>query len=132
MGANHNPILIVGGGLGGLSAALALGQKRFAVRVLEQAPEIEPIGYGIQLGPNVFPMLERLGLMDAVLATRSFERLRVARRRGRLEIERVPTGPERSAGSNIPTSSFTGSICTASCSTPAARCRASSSHPRPR
>ena len=55
MGANHNPILIDGGGLGGLSAALALGQKRFAVRVLEQAPEIEPIGYGIQLGPNVFP-----------------------------------------------------------------------------
>jgi 2-polyprenyl-6-methoxyphenol hydroxylase-like FAD-dependent oxidoreductase len=62
------PILVVGGGLGGLAAALALGRKGHRVRVLEQAPEFGAIGYGIQLGPNIFPMFDRLGVADAVLA----------------------------------------------------------------
>jgi len=62
-----NPILIAGGGLGGLSAALALGRRGRRVRVLEATPELGAIGYGIQLGPNVFPMFERLGITQAVL-----------------------------------------------------------------
>src|SRR5258708_26282148 len=62
-----DPILIVGGGLGGLSAALALGRSGWRVRVLEEAPQFGAIGYGIQLGPNVFPMFERLGVSAAVL-----------------------------------------------------------------
>src|SRR5215813_4983785 len=66
--ANGLPILIAGGGIGGLAAAHALARKGFAVRVLEQAPEFREIGAGIQLGPNVFRALERLGLKDAVLA----------------------------------------------------------------
>jgi salicylate hydroxylase len=66
------PILIVGGGLGGLTTALALGQKGWPVHVLEQAPEIEPIGFGIQLGPNVFTMLERLGVAEAVQSVSHF------------------------------------------------------------
>ena len=65
--AQAQPILISGGGLGGLTAALALGRKGHAVRVLEQAKEFAPIGYGIQLGPNVFPMFERIGITDAVM-----------------------------------------------------------------
>ena len=60
-------ILIVGGGIGGLTAALALAQCGYRVRVLEATPEFGAIGYGIQLGPNVFHMFERLGLSDAVL-----------------------------------------------------------------
>ena len=60
-------ILIVGGGIGGLTAALALAQRGYKVRVLEAAPEFGAIGYGIQLGPNVFHMFERLGLSEAVL-----------------------------------------------------------------
>lgn len=48
--------------------ALALARKGFAVKLLEQAPEFGVIGYGIQLGPNVFPMFDRLGVSDAVLA----------------------------------------------------------------
>jgi salicylate hydroxylase len=63
-----DPILVVGGGLGGAAAALALGRTGFPVRVLEQAPELGVIGYGIQLGPNVFPMFDRLGVREAVLA----------------------------------------------------------------
>ena len=66
MGAN-DPIIVVGGGLGGLSAALALARRGFAVRVLEGAPEFGAIGFGIQFGPNVFHALDRIGLSDAVL-----------------------------------------------------------------
>jgi len=62
------PILVGGGGIGGLAAAHALARKGFAVRVLEQAPELREIGAGIQLGPNIFNALEKLGLKDAVLA----------------------------------------------------------------
>ena len=64
-------IVIAGGGLVGLSAALAFAQSGWNVLVLEQAPEFGAIGYGIQLGPNVFPMFERLGLKDGVLAQSS-------------------------------------------------------------
>ena len=65
---SDDAILIAGGGLGGLAAALALGRQGRRVRVLEQTAEFGAIGYGIQLGPNVFPMFERLGIVDAVLA----------------------------------------------------------------
>src|SRR5262249_17416925 len=68
MARQKRPILVVGGGIGGLSTAPALGRRRWRVRVLEQTPELGAIGYGIQLGPNVFPMFDRLGLRDAVLA----------------------------------------------------------------
>jgi 3-hydroxybenzoate 6-monooxygenase len=61
-------ILVVGGGLGGAALALALARKGFRIGLLEQAPEFGVIGYGIQLGPNVFPMFDRLGISDAVLA----------------------------------------------------------------
>jgi 3-hydroxybenzoate 6-monooxygenase len=95
MDPKDHPILIVGGGLGGLTAALALGHRGWRVQVLEQAPEIEPIGYGIQLGPNVFHMLERLGLVDAVLAQSHFPSACVwLDAEDGCEIERVPTGAE--------------------------------------
>src|SRR5215469_16223030 len=64
----HEPILIVGGGLGGLTTALALAHRGLAARVLEGAPEFGAIGYGIQFGPNVFHVFDRLDLMEPVLA----------------------------------------------------------------
>jgi salicylate hydroxylase len=63
-----DPIVVIGGGLGGAAVALALARKGFPVRLMEQAPEFGVIGYGIQLGPNVFPMFDRLGVSEAVLA----------------------------------------------------------------
>ena len=60
------PILIVGGGLGGLTAALALSRHGYHVCLIEQAREFKEIGAGIQLGPNVFKMFDRLGLVDQV------------------------------------------------------------------
>lgn len=65
-GQAPQPILIAGGGIGGLGAALALARKGRPVHVLEQAPEFREVGAGIQLGPNVFGMFERLGLTEAV------------------------------------------------------------------
>lgn len=59
-------ILIAGGGIGGLAAALALAQKGRRVRVLEKAAEFGEIGYGIQMGPNVARMLERLGVLKSL------------------------------------------------------------------
>jgi 2-polyprenyl-6-methoxyphenol hydroxylase-like FAD-dependent oxidoreductase len=61
------PIVIVGGGIGGLTTALALGRGGRRVRILEQTPEFGAIGYGIQLGPNVVPMFDSLGVTAAVL-----------------------------------------------------------------
>jgi len=62
------PFIIAGGGIGGLATAYALAHKGFPVRVLEQAPEFREVGAGIQLGPNIFRVLDRIGLKDAVLA----------------------------------------------------------------
>ena len=67
-GHRDRPILIAGGGIGGLAAAYALARKGFPVRVLEQAPEFKELGAGIQLGPNIFKAVEKLGLKDALLA----------------------------------------------------------------
>jgi 2-polyprenyl-6-methoxyphenol hydroxylase-like FAD-dependent oxidoreductase len=66
--SKSDPILIVGGGLGGLTTALALAQHGRTVRVLEGAPEFGAIGYGIQFGPNVFHVLDRIGVGEQVEA----------------------------------------------------------------
>lgn len=60
--ANDHPILIAGGGIGGLAAALGLAQKGFRSLVLERAPELGEIGAGIQLGPNAFHAFDFLGI----------------------------------------------------------------------
>lgn len=65
-------ILIAGGGIGGLAAALALARKGRRVRVLEKAAEFGEIGYGIQMGPNVSRMLERLGVLQSLEASSFF------------------------------------------------------------
>jgi 3-hydroxybenzoate 6-monooxygenase len=65
---SQQPILIAGGGIGGLAAAYALARKGFPVRVLEQASEFKELGAGIQLGPNIFKAVDKLGLKDALLA----------------------------------------------------------------
>jgi len=58
------PVLVAGGGIGGLAAALALTRRGFTVKVLEQAPRLGEIGAGIQLGPNAFAAFDALGIGD--------------------------------------------------------------------
>src|SRR2546423_695252 len=62
-------VLIIGGGIGGLTLALALQQAGIVCRVFEAAPEIKPIGVGINLLPHAMRELAGLGL-EAPLAQR--------------------------------------------------------------
>ena len=62
--STDTPVLVAGGGIGGLAAALALVRQGFNVQVFEQAPEIGEIGAGIQLGPNAFHAFDALGVGD--------------------------------------------------------------------
>ena len=88
------PILIVGGGLGGLTTALALARHGRSARVLEGAPQFGAIGYGIQFGPNVFHVFDRLGISEQVLtvADSPTALLMMDALTGK-ELIRVPTGP---------------------------------------
>ena len=100
---SDDAILIAGGGLGGLTAALALGRQGRRVRVLEATPELGAIGYGIQLGPNVFPMFARLGLVDALLAQSILPRacVMVDALTG-AEVTRIPNEPQLRARFGAP------------------------------
>ncbi|HTO34147.1 MAG TPA: FAD-dependent monooxygenase [Pararhizobium sp.] len=60
-------IIIAGGGIGGLTAALALLRKGFDVTVVEQASELKEIGAGLHMGPNGTAALFGLGLKDALM-----------------------------------------------------------------
>ncbi|MDO9093217.1 MAG: 3-hydroxybenzoate 6-monooxygenase [Rubrivivax sp.] len=56
------PVIVAGGGIGGLAAALALTRQGLAVQVLEQSAQLGEIGAGIQLGPNAFSAFDALGV----------------------------------------------------------------------
>jgi salicylate hydroxylase len=59
-------IAVVGGGIGGLTAALALLRAGIDVDVYEQAPELKEVGAGVQISANGTRVLHALGLQDAV------------------------------------------------------------------
>ena len=60
--SSNSQVLVAGGGIGGIAAALALAQRGFAVKVLEQAPQLGEIGAGLQVGPNGFAAFDALGI----------------------------------------------------------------------
>ena len=59
-------IVIVGGGIGGLSAARELALRGMRPTVLERAPQLNPVGAGIIMNPNAMRVLEKNGLADEV------------------------------------------------------------------
>lgn len=61
--STQQPILIIGGGIGGLASALALSRLGIPTLVIEQADEFREVGAGIQVGPNGFRALDRLGVL---------------------------------------------------------------------
>src|SRR6476659_2878765 len=61
------PLLIVGGGIGGLATALAAARAGRRVHVLEKSPEFTELGAGLQLAPNATRMLDQLGVLQDVL-----------------------------------------------------------------
>ena len=89
------PVIVAGGGIGGLTAAIALGAKGFKVKLLEQADQFQPIGYGIQLGPNAFHMFDRLGIAPLVLRSCTFPQAGIMRDiTTGAEVTRLPMGAE--------------------------------------
>ena len=71
-------ILISGGGIGGLAAALACARGGARIELFERAREFSEVGAGVQLGPNVVKILHQWGLKDTLAAVAAFpERLQV-------------------------------------------------------
>lgn len=91
----HSPILIAGGGIGGLAAAIGLAQKGFAVQVLEKARALGEIGAGIQLGPNAFHAFDYLGVGETARAMAVYvDSLRLMDALSAEEICHIPLGEE--------------------------------------
>lgn len=63
---NAKPLVIAGGGIGGLAAAVGLAIRGFRVTVLEQAAAFGEIGAGIQIAPNAWTALDALGVGELV------------------------------------------------------------------
>lgn len=84
-------LLVAGGGIGGLAAALTASRVGWQVQVLEQAPQLAEVGAGLQLGPNATRRLEAWGLLKAVQA-RACEPLHLVSRQaqGGRELARLP------------------------------------------
>src|SRR5262249_38693262 len=60
--------LIVGAGIGGLAAGIALRRSGWHVRILERAASVRELGFALLLAPNAISALRRLGLADIVIA----------------------------------------------------------------
>ena len=73
------PMLIAGGGLGGLTAALALARAGIRCHVLEKADDFVELGAGLQLAPNATRVLADLGILDRVAEVAVFPRRLVLR-----------------------------------------------------
>lgn len=69
----HGAQCIGRAGIGGLAAASVLARDRNTVTVLEQAPEFDEIGAGIQPGPNIFKMYDDQGITEMVNQVASFK-----------------------------------------------------------
>lgn len=86
-------VLLVGGGIGGMAAALALARLGVSVDLLEQSSAIGEIGAGLQLGPNAFAALDALGVGEAVRRGSVFtERLVMMDAVDCSEVASVPVG----------------------------------------
>lgn len=70
---NVRSAVVIGAGIGGLTAAAALHRDGWEVTVLERAPSLEPVGAGIAIAPNAQRALDTLGIGDAVRAMAAFQ-----------------------------------------------------------
>ncbi len=97
------PVIVVGGGIGGLATALALALRGIRSILLEQSAEFREVGAGIQLGPNVFRRFERLGIRQQIEADAVFpENLIMRDALTGEEVTRMPVGEQLVARFGMP------------------------------
>ena len=72
MSTSEHPVIIIGGGIAGLAAALSLSRVGRASLLVEQAAEFQEVGAGIQLGPNGYRALASVGLAEQAQALAIF------------------------------------------------------------
>ncbi len=72
-------VVVAGGGIGGLAAALACARRGVSVQLFERAPQLSEVGAGIQIGPNVTRILQAWGLGDALVQVAAFPKRLQAR-----------------------------------------------------
>jgi len=90
----HKQVLIAGGGIGGLAAALGCSRAGWEVRLYERADAFTEVGAGVQIGPNVVRRLQAWGLQSALQAVAAFpDRLQVRSAQGGRELASLRLGP---------------------------------------
>lgn len=93
MDIQPSDILVAGGGIGGLAAALALAREGAGVQLIEQAPAFSEVGAGIQIGPNVTRILRDWGLEAQLRRLATFpQELLVRDARSGRDLGRLPLG----------------------------------------
>lgn len=94
--------VIVGGGIGGLAAAIALSRAGWQVQVFEQAPELGEVGAGLTLWPNALRALDHIGLGERIRSIGLFDATGGIRdRRGRWLIRTDTSELDRRFGSAV-------------------------------
>ena len=68
----RQPVLVAGGGIGGLAAALACARAGLSVQLFERSPAFAEVGAGVQLGPNVTRLLRAWGLQTGLQAVAAY------------------------------------------------------------
>ncbi|MEQ1807580.1 MAG: 3-hydroxybenzoate 6-monooxygenase [Burkholderiaceae bacterium] len=86
-------VIVAGGGIGGIAAALALARRGFHVEVLEQSAQLGEIGAGLQLGPNGFAAFDALGIGEVARARAVYtDEMVMTDALDETPIGRIPTG----------------------------------------
>lgn len=82
---HHGNYAIIGGGIGGLTLAIALQRKGFDVTVYEQAPEIKALGAGLALAGNALLALKHVGLDEEIInASQILEQVSIKNQKGKI------------------------------------------------
>ncbi|KAF5027016.1 hypothetical protein F66182_891 [Fusarium sp. NRRL 66182] len=98
-------VIIVGAGIGGLTAGISLSQSGHSVMILERVDKIDEIGAGIQLAPNASRILNRLGVLEEVMDYATvLERVSIRRYCSDDELSTVPLMPSTGLRYGAPSS----------------------------